>query len=275
MHHNIIDNRLQKLSKWGENPFPPFLWLNHSATGNHPRKNYNNTVFWGPDVEDKQLYGLNHNTNQDNTVTGKQAAHEVFNNIIIRQDTQRYTPSNVGAYSNTHRTDFAGANLGCDPGLTNEFWDYNCYVRDVPTDSGGAFSDALFIKIRKGRMTDERSFATLAAFRASDLFDLTKQDGAKREGYAPGFEANGTTTAPTMPSFNNINTSRLRYRPSPNSVVTVATSTSLSGANWWSNPSWGDDFFNWNDGEKTLAPSPWKGALNPNGSTLPIGVQDP
>jgi hypothetical protein len=58
--------------------------------------------------------------------------------------------------------------------------------------------------------------------------------------------------------------------------VTTASSGSLSGANWWSTPpSWGATYFAWNDGEKTLAPTAWKGALDPNGTVMTVGVRNP
>jgi hypothetical protein len=98
-----------------------------------------------------------------------------------------------------------------------------------------------------------------------------------RTATGPGFEANGTDERPEMPSVTDFPSDRFDYRPAPTAAVTVATSSSLSGADWWSGagPSWGREDFPWNDGATSLAPSPWKGAVDPNGSTMPVGVQNP
>jgi hypothetical protein len=121
------------------------------------------------------------------------------------------------------------------------------------------------------------AFATLAAFRSSSLFTLSKGSGARRGAYTPGFEANSTDAKPTLPSLDDYPNSQFDYRPEPAAAVTASTTSSLSGADWWSGdgPAWGRDYFPWSSGERTLAPSGWKGALNPNGETMPVGVQNP
>jgi hypothetical protein len=275
VHHNVWDQRIQKCSSWGNDTFPPFMWQNHSASGNQPRKNYNNTVFWAPDNEDAQSFGFQHNSNNDNTATGTQRAHEVFNNLFIRQDVQRYIPTNVGSPSPSSRSDWAGSHVSCDPSASNEFWDYNLYYRDVP-DVLGSFTDNFLFKWRAGKNNNEQNPTSLAAFKASALFTLSKSSGSLRGAYLPGFENSGTEAKPTLPSLDNFPADRHKYRPSATNAVTTATTSSLSGANWWSTPpTWGATYFPWNDGEKMLAPSGWKGALDPNGSTLPVGVENP
>lgn len=270
VHHNVIDARTQKGSNWRAETTPPFLWLNHSAFGNQPRKNYNNTVLFGPDVEDEQGTGFSHNGNQNNTAS---EAHEVFNNLFIRHGVQRYDPSWAGNLGS--RTDFAQRSINVSANESNEYWDYNLYYRDVPR-IGGSFTNGLLRWVRKGKTNDQRSFNSLDDFRSSDLFDLSKQSGSRRSAYPPGFEANGTDARPELPSFANFPNERFNYRPAPSSAVTTASAESLSGEEWWSGsgPNWGR-VFPWNEGEQTLAPSRWKGALDPNGSSMTVGVQKP
>ena len=107
--------------------------------------------------------------------------------------------------------------------------------------------------------------------RSSSGFDESK------DRYRPGFEANGSDERPDMPAVTDFPFGRFGYRPAPTAAVTVAASGSLSGADWWSGagPSWGREYFPWSDGATSLAPSPWKGALDPNGVTMPVGVQHP
>jgi Concanavalin A-like lectin/glucanases superfamily len=261
-HHNILDPRVEKCAFYRQAAVPNFLWLNHSTGGSQPRKVYNNTLLWGPDVEEAQSNGLNHNDERNNASS---EPHEVFNNIVIRHGTRRYPA--IGFFSQP-QTDFVQGRLKW--GGSNEMWDYNLYYRQVP-QINGAFLNGILQGASSGFGSPSlENFATLAAWRASSAFQTSKQR------YAPGFEANGTDTKPTLPSLDNFPTDRFKYRPSPTAAVTTATTSSLSGANWWSTPpSWGASFFPWNDGEKTLAPSNWKGALDPNGSTLPVGVQNP
>lgn len=105
------------------------------------------------------------------------------------------------------------------------------------------------------------------------------QQGAastRRGAYPAGLEANGTDSKPTLASLDDFPTSRFQYRPSATSAVTVATTSSLSGSNWWSTPpTWGDDYFDWDEGGGGLQPSNFKGALDPNGSTITVGVLNP
>jgi Concanavalin A-like lectin/glucanases superfamily len=262
-HHNIIDARTQKSSDFGKHTTPPFLWLNHSVSPSQPWKNYNNLLFFGPDVEAKQNCGLSHLDNQNNT---SGVPHEVFNNIIIRHDTQRYTNELGGG--NFGPSDFACKAIKYD-GTSNERWDFNLYYRDLPGWSGGGHVDGLIKPhARNGSVLED--YNSIALWKASNGFQTSK--GL----YAPGFENSGSSDRPGLPSLDNFPTDRFKYRPTAQTQVTTATTTSLSGANWWSSPpSWGGQYFAWNDGEKTLAPSPWKGALDPNGSILLVGVQDP
>jgi hypothetical protein len=271
MHHCIVDVRCQKCVDWRDGVGPNFIFSSHSPDGNQPHKHYNNTIFYGPDQEEERGNGLYHLSDQSNTITGTAACHEVFNNIIIRHDVQRYDMSY--SFGLLEQRDCVSERMHVNPNSSNEIWDYNLYYKDVPNPA-----DGLLRQIAETNRNDgaNEGFATLAAFRASAKFNLSKTGGSKRGAYSPGFEGNGTDTKPTLPSLDNFPTDRFKYRPSATSAVTTATSASLSGANWWSTPpSWGAAYFPWNDGDKTLAPSGWKGALDPNGSTMLVGVQNP
>ena len=206
----------------------------------------------------------------------------MFNNIIIRQvwNGKRYNPTAgdgyVGSSGNfPNRSDFAfGPDSNTHPDRSNELWDYNLYYRDL--DGTAAVNNFIHKMQVTGSLTRGTNFASLAAYKASAAFQNSTQAGAERAAYAPGIEGNSTDVKPTLPSLDNFPADRLKYRPAATAAVTTATSTSLTGANWWTSPpTWGDDYFPWNDGEKTLAPSNWKGALDPNGTTMPVGVQNP
>jgi hypothetical protein len=270
IHHNVIDCRVQNCYDWRLNPGPQKIAFRHSPDGQQPQKIYNNTLFWGPDQEEQGELGIQHLRQWDVTATGAAAAHEVFNNLCIRHDTQRYNPE----YSQnlTAQTDWAGGWWKVDADFTNEFWDYNLYYRDVP----GPLVDGLIDNVQNRAATGSQDYATMAAWRASAQFATSKLAGTLRGAYTPGFEGNGTDAKPALPSLDDFPDSRFLYRPSATSAVTVATSTSLSSANWWSTPpSWGDDYFGWSAGGGSLAPSAWKGALDPNGSTITVGVLNP
>jgi hypothetical protein len=255
-HHNVIDARTQVVSVWGRESFPPFVWLNHSADGSQPRKYYNNTLLWAPDVLDLASCGFNHNSNYDSS---SDVPHEVFNNIVIRQDTQRY--NNFYHSGSRHGpSDFVCR--GLHYGGSNEQWDYNLYWRSLP----GPLADGLIQAMAK-RKAPQENYDTLAAWRASRGY---KQS---RDRYGPGFEANGSEQKPEMPSVDDFPSQRFDYRPTATAAITTAKDVSLSGTDWWSGagPSWGAQHFSWSG----LAPSPWKGALDPNGAAMPVGVQNP
>ena len=109
-----------------------------------------------------------------------------------------------------------------------------------------------------------REYADLAAWFASSEFEHSKLSGARRAAYSPGWEGNSTMTKPTIPSLDDWPNSRLQYRPAPTSAVTVASNGSLNGQNWWSTPpSWGTGFFGWTIDGYGLAPSNYKGPLDP------------
>lgn len=282
VHHNVFDARVEKGYSWGTQPYSLTFWLNHSANHEQPHKNYNNLIFWGPDNESGHGAGLSHNYNQDN---GLSAAHEVFNNIVIRHGSQRFDMTQSPS-PNTDNSDQAIERINCDPDFSNEYWDFNLYYRDVPQLPGGGFKNDLMDNIREhgevggGQGVNQQSFNSIASFKASALFTLSQTSGTERGAYTPGFENSSTDSKPTLPSLDGFDFTsdgqRFDYRPSPTAAVTVATTSSPSGEDWWTTPpTWGDDFFGWDAGGGDLAPSNWKGALDPNGSTINIGVLNP
>jgi hypothetical protein len=285
-HHNVIDYRQERGTNWRAQPHPGFIYGQHSPNAPQPMKIYNNLVIIGPDLEQEDTLGFahadNHGDGGDNTLTGAANMHECFNNVILRvflEGTKRYDPvvTNPDArYSDggfSGRSDFAmGRQQRYSAAHSNELNDYNLYWRPAAMNV-----DALLRGWRRGSGQTVRDFASLAAWRASSEFEHSKAGGSFRAAYAAGFDGNSTDAKPTLPSIDDYPTSRFQYRPAPTTAVTTAASSSLSGANWWSGlgPTWGRDYFPWNDGAMTLEPSAWKGALDPNGSTMPVGVQNP
>lgn len=290
MHHNIVDARFEVGSDWRAQPHPRYPYLSHSPDGRSPWKIYNNLILFGPDTEEEFGTALMHcPTNTDNTLTGAANMHEVFNNIILRvflEGTKRYDPTftstgSGSGFSNVHtsRSDYVnGGSAGTShtyvrysAAFSNELFDYNCYWRP-----GSMSVDPMFENYRRGKNQPQHNFTSIANWKAHAEFEHSKLSGSFRGAYSPGFDGNSTDSKPTLAALDSYPTDRFKYRPSATSVVTIAASGSLSGANWWSTPpSWGAIYFPWNDGERTLAPSAWKGSLDPNGSTLPVGVQNP
>ncbi len=216
----------------------------------------------------------------DNTLTGAANMHETFNNIVMRvflEGTKRYDAiSSLGAqYSdnNQGRSDDVNGRRWVRYSATksNELFDYNLYWRPAAMTTKGMLIYA------RGKLQTETQYASLAAWRASSEFTHSKQSGAYRAAYTDGFDGNSTDTKPTIPTIDNYPVDRFQYRPAATVAVTDAAVGSLSGAEWWSGlgPTWGRDYFPWNDGVITLVPDAWKGPLDPNGSTLPVGVQNP
>jgi hypothetical protein len=282
IHHNIMDARQERCTDWRAQAHPGALYIPHSPDNNRPERKYNNLFIWGPDIENEFGIGMEHSSQGDGGNNTSSVMHECFNNILLRvflEGTKRYDPAGDGVavrYSDSFaesRTDFVlGVLTLYSATESNELFDYNCYWR-----SASMSVDGLFRGHRRGGIGQTTfNFASLAAWHAHAEFEHSKLSGVRRGAYAPGFDGNSTDSKPTLPSIDDYPNSRLNYRPSPTSVVTTATTSSLSGVNWWTTPpTWGATYFSWNDGARTLAPSPWKGALDPNGTTMIVGVQNP
>ena len=216
----------------------------------------------------------------NNGLNGVANTHQVFNNIILLtflEGTKRYDPvvTNPNAqYSDNlrNRNDFLGNRQNrYSAAHSNELQDYNLYWRRPEMNVNAAFRN------QRGAGQTVTTYADLAAWYASSEFEHSKLSGQRRPAYAPGWEANSTMTKPTMGTIDNYPAERFTgYRPAATSAVTVASGGSLNGQNWWTTPpSWGATYFPWNDGEMTLAPSAYKGPVDPNGSTMSVGVQNP
>ena len=235
----------------------------------------------GPDRTEEDGIGFEHSPQGtgggDNTLNGAANTHQVFNNIILLTflaGTKRYDPvvTNPNAqYSDNfrNRSDFLGSkNNRYSAAHSNELMDYNLYWRPAAMNTDPAFKWML-----RGAGQTLRTFNTLDDWYVHAEFGHSKLSGQRRAAYPDGWEGNSTMTKPTIGSIDNYPAERFNYRPAPTSAVTVATSSSLSGVNWWSNlgPTWGRTYFPWTG----LAPDGWKGPLDPNGSTMTVGVQNP
>ena len=215
----------------------------------------------------------------NNGLSGAANTHQSFNNIILRvylEGTKRYdavvfNPDAQSSDNFKDRSDFLGNRQNrYSADASNELMDYNLYWRPTSMNVDGMFRN------QRGAGQSVTVYADLAAWYASSEFDHSKLSGSKRGAYAAGWEGNSTTTKPLIPTIDNYPTDRFNYRPLATAAVTVAASGSLNGQNWWTTPpTWGDDYFPWNDGDFTLAPDAFKGPLDPNGSTMPVGVQNP
>ena len=285
VHHNIFDWRSERNQIWRSEPHSQDCWTGHSPDGNSPRKIYNNLCLFGPDRQNGDTIGFEHcattgtDPQANNDLTGAANCHQVFNNIIILQfleGTKRYTPNLSGAnYSiagDRLQHDFIGVHkIRYSAVETNELFDYNLWWRP-----SGMTEDSPFHFVR-GNSTTRTGYASLTAWHNSAEFDHSKLSGARRAAYTPGVEGNSVQIAPgSQPPLATVSswpTQRLTgYRPSAVSSITTAASGSLNGQNWWGTPpTWGTENFNW----AGLAPSPYKGPLDPNGTTMPVGVQNP
>ena len=279
VHHNVIDLRQERGTNWRAQPHPMFPYGTHSADGVTPKRYYNNLIIYGPDCEEELGVFLSHCPDGGNN-TNTSIMHEVFNNIVLRvylEGTKRYDAvSSLGAqYSDgfKNRSDYVNGRqtVRYSAAFSNELFDYNLYWRPSSMTVNGMLRG-----YARGKGQTLSNYADLAAWQASSEFTLSKSGGTYRGAYSAGFDGNSTDTKPNLASIDNYPIERFQYRPAVTAAITVAKSGSLSGANWWTTPpTWGDAYFSWNDGTITLAPSPWKGPLDPNGTTLPVGVQNP
>jgi hypothetical protein len=242
VHHNIMDYRaIRVVDLNGKEPYPMALIQFHSPSANRPIKCFNNTVIVMTDTMDQQRIPFNHMHGE--TVNAHPSFYqECFNNILLVCNGQVGTATRY-----TSTSPFPGASdqvmRGVKPNTaqSKEKFDYNLYWRDPAL---APFTKGL-IQTKEGSTLTER--ATLAAAQSA---------------YAQ-FEPNGVEGKPTMPSLDNFPTDRRKYRPSANSNVTTAyTNQTTSPA--------GESMASW-----PARPSPWKGALDPNGTAMLVGVGNP
>ena len=234
-HHNIWDMRHLQVYWYSDSPMPALPSLNHSQQVSYPKKAWNNTVLYGPDTVNQQTPAFGEQISNNTAVST-----EIFNNIIVRMDDTRY--------------DIGGPSVGGnDPSdrlqwlmrpESNAHWDYNMWWRSVPSATQGKW---------QAGGSSAPQYNTLAA-----LFAAT------------GFEQHGVEAQPKMAAVTDWVNNPRAYRPT--NVGMSATTQPPSGETWDNTPpTWGVENFNWD----TFVINAWNGALNPAGTTMPVGVQNP
>jgi hypothetical protein len=240
-HHCVMDNRIPMLwtplaepSGHKKGILPNMSYPIHSGGSDGPvvvKKLYYCTMIHSPDsTAGDELVILG--TNPQNNAVPAGFAHEVFNNIVVVMDNQRYSHSSG---------DPAAFRLSCkraDAGIHR--YDYNCYWRDVPRPV-----DNLFKEIQDTRKVNRESFASVNAFRASRKYALSASmysDGTT------GHEQHGVEEDPRF-----VNLGARDYRPT--SPGTTNGAKNLTSTGW----------------PGTAIFENWKGALDPSGDGSEVG----
>jgi concanavalin A-like lectin/glucanase superfamily protein len=295
-HHNIGDNRCPR----GSAPaFGGNNTINGGATAVHRQpgsgyyayKMYNNTYIQAPDNATAWDPRLGFGADINNGLTGlgqaggsRRGFDECFNNILVVHDSKRYTNSeaSIGRLSWVDALEY-----GAPFNFPNHclYRDYNCYSRHgLPFRPGsGSYTNPKCwmtgVK-HSGAVQQNASFEYYrnqpagepggAVFVGSSLWNAFNQPIPAATGVK--LDQNSVDDNPQIPSCMNITTSRTDYRPQNVSKM-GANATPPSGFNWWGSPGWTS--YGATPVPFNMAPSPWKGALDPNGTTCPIGVQNP
>ena len=185
MHHCVLDLRAQKCSEWQRNPHGQFPCGTHSPDNNAPLKMYNNLMIYMPDTEGLQDHGFYHNNGWDNTAAGTAGAHEDFNNILIRHDTQRYDMT-VGFAPGSGPRDGVATRISCDADFANEYHDFNLYYRDVPEKAGGGFKHSLLYNIRESKGSGSSALTAASAKPVSLRSPLSRRTPCSRSARPAG-----------------------------------------------------------------------------------------
>ena len=262
--HCVFDSRCPRLvdvgTAWNGEPFfMPLNQLHMTGGGEQPLKWYNNTIIWAPDAQGNDNCYMNHIQGNNPAVLG--AFHEVFNNIWVRTDYQRYTgASPSGNWAG--RSDEIVCRINCGGG-SKEIFDYEIHHRDVPGAVSSLYHDIVTSPVGGGSPSSHggASYPSLAAWQASAQFIASKGI------YSPGFFANSYQVDPQIPNcptggFVPNFDARRNYRPAASQAANGYAGTVTSPA--------GQSMASWK-----VPPSPWIGALDPSGSSLAIGVPDP
>ena len=276
-HHNIMDQRCPRSAWTNRRPSGGTSSIGRDIGAQAASKRYNNTIIFNPDDGPARsgAYGWCGNQEMVTAPTALAQYDEVFNNIIIRHDTKRYNGEEGAAPARTDAAEYGMLHKNSSGTINKCLRDYNLYYRDVPVDpSTGS------LRNKKYEGVSGRYFTTLN-------FDYVRTNTGLEPGsvvfhgsVAQGesgvsgkrWEVNGSDANPQIPSVDSFPTDRMDYRPQ-NTGAVGASATPPSGANWWTSPGWtsyGATAVPFN-----MAPSPWKGALDPNGAAFPIGVQNP
>ena len=166
-HHCVLDNRIPMLwtplgesSSGKQGIMPNFSYPIHSGGGVRPstiRKLYYCTMIHSPDTTaGSDIIIIGTSPANHNVPVGM--AHEVFNNIVVVMDNERYTNGNGDAVA--YRLSCKQADAG------THHYDYNCYWRAVPIRW-------ILKEIQDSRNVNRQSFASLDAFRASGKYALS------------------------------------------------------------------------------------------------------
>ncbi len=164
-------------------------------------------------------------------------AHECFNNILL------VCNGAVGASTRYNSTSpYAGPSDQVIKGLyddDNSKYDYNLYWRDPAL--------APFVKGIIEINGIGQGYNTLAAATSAH----------------PGIEPHGVEAKPAIPTIDNYPDGRYKYRPTADANVTSAYTGQANSPAGESMAAW------------PAQPSPWKGALDPNGTDMTVGVRNP
>jgi hypothetical protein len=223
----------------------------------HPHKVYNCTIITAPDAvaRDTSPHFAHIHGSKDN---GSSIYHEVWNTICCTVSADRFAGN--GGQGWVGPSDYVVSRMITDGG-SREAHDYLMIHRDCPfhPSTPSAFSSGIIHSFANNDGSPE-NFTTLAAWKASSKFNASKSV------YSPGFLNSAVVADPQIPSAVRAPSSfdiRRSYRPgNPQAVSAARTTTSTSPA--------GESTAGW-----TVAPSPWMGALDPNGTSMPVGVQNP
>jgi len=276
-HHNLHDERCPRAGDQKHMVEGGPWSISHSSNDISAHKWYNNTIIFNPDDPPNRGMAMGHRNN-DGLCSG--VATEVFNNICIRHDTKRYVSNEGTAPANGDAAEDGMDVKNSSGGYNLEYRDYNLYYRDIPKDpKTGAFSDKKWANMNlRWFGANNPSFDYIRSNTGKEpgssvFYGSAYWTESKNTGYAPGWETNGSDADPQIPSVSGtFPANRMDYRPQ-NTAATAGTSSSLSGTNWWSAAPWtsyGATPVAWD-----LAPSPYKGALDPNGTDMTVGVLNP
>jgi hypothetical protein len=275
--HCIFDNRCPKLVDTGTG-YEPYvsmpLWQMHMASGGEmPIKFFNNTVIFSPDQQGSINFWMAHIRGDNPAV---RSYHEVFNCIYARSDYQRYygkNPTTGGAPAGgeawvAQSDEIVGRVVS--GGGSKELYDFIILHRDVPSVVNNLFREMVDTPVagQAASAHGGQDFSSLSAWLSSSKFTASKGIYPARAGVPTGgFFANSYQVNPQMPSCpsgGNIGSfdARRNYRPAASQANNGFAGTTTA-------PS-GESMASW-----LVKPSSYIGALDPAGTTCPIGCQTP
>jgi hypothetical protein len=272
--HSIFDNRCPRyvdcMNPQGDPFFMPLMQLHLTGGGEQPLKWYNNTVIWSPDTGGNESTWMACLRGDNPAVLGP--FHEVFNCIWVRTDYQRYTGTGPSGGTWEAQNDEIVSRCVCGGG-SKEIYDYIILHRDVPNAAKPLFLDIVDTPVRGQAASSHGAggYTSLANWLSGTTSFLNgsipNKFNESKVIYSPGFFANSYQVNPqisscppggVVPDFDT----RRSYRP--------AAAQANNGYSGTTNSPAGQSMASW----KVLS-SPWIGALDPHGSSVPVGVQNP